>query len=542
MDINNEAKGFTFEIPSTVQTVFCDKTMTTEIGQDFILPDYQPEMRKLLRVTPSILPPSRFLGVGEAEFAGNVSFSVLYIGADGALYTTDLTAPYTFRVSLEDSDRSVGDRPLCIDAAITAESVIPRLQAPRKLNLKCRLRARLLGRGDEATDMRVSGERRDPTPEKLERTEICARILCGMGEALELTDEVNIPAGEGEPRLIAAGGTVRMTEASMTEEGVSCRGELYWKMTFTRDPIAPVFSSDTDAPTAPAPTQIETLTRRIPFSHTVELPLSTSPNGWEAMAYGTCTGIDTRVEDGKILCAATVIPEAMAMGSDKVTFVRDCFSTAYRSECEMRRYAVIRPVTCLNGNVTADGTVALSQIGIPKGAEILDLCGTASLGEITCERGRLILSGECAYQLLCRTPEGEFACTEFRLPLRYEASGDGKYDETAAYELSARATMLDWHARADGESIAIDAEWAIAACITAKEELEAVGEIRFEGDTARREGAYILCYPDRGETLWNIAKRYHTAIRPLAALNDLPGAADPASPQSLENVHFLMIG
>ena len=57
-----------------------------------------------------------------------------------------------------------------------------------------------------------------------------------------------------------------------------------------------------------------------------------------------------------------------------------------------------------------------------------------------------------------------------------------------------------------------------------------------------RNGAYILCYPDNTETLWDIAKRYHSALRPLVMLNELPGSADPDTPQSLDGIRFLMIG
>ena len=77
MEFNNIAEGFELTVPSTVQTAFCDRTENAEIGQDFTLPDYQPEMRKLLRVSSVIQPPSRFLGIGEAEFSGNVIFTVL---------------------------------------------------------------------------------------------------------------------------------------------------------------------------------------------------------------------------------------------------------------------------------------------------------------------------------------------------------------------------------------------------------------------------------------------------------------------------------
>ena len=546
MDINNYTNGFTIEVPSTVQTAFCDKSVTAEIAQDFVLPDYQPEMRKLLRVTPSVRPPSRFLGAGEAEFAGNVSFAVLYIGGDGALYTAELTAPYTFRVPIEGDDRFAGDRPIGADAAISAEPAVTRLTAPRKLNIKCRLNARIVGLCDEETDMRIGGEADGIPMERLEQTRQCARVLFGTGEAMELTDEVTAPAGEGELRLIGTEGAVQITEAVPVEGGIACRGELYWKATVTRDPLTAVFAdggaADGESETATA--RLEILTRRIPFTQTVELPLTSDPKGWQAMAHGDCGSILARVEDGRILCAATAVLEVQAMGSEKVTFVCDAFSTARVSECAMRKYTYSRPLVCINGNVTESGTVQAAENGIPQGAEPIDLSASASLTDVSLERGHLTLGGECLYRMLYRTANGEFGTAEFRLPLRYEISCEADHAENAPLEMSAHATMLSGRARPDGEGFGfiIDAEWGIAARVTAREEVGAVDEIRVHGPHPEAHGAFILCYPETGESLWKVAKRYHTAIRPLAALNDLPGAADPASPQSLENVHFLMIG
>lgn len=539
MDINNFSNGFELTVPSTVQTAFCDKTLTDEIAQDFTLPDYQPEIRKLLSVTPSILPPSRFLGAGEAEFAGNVAFTVLYIGGDGGLYTTELSAPYTFRVPMEGDERFAGNMPLQVDAETTVDSLITRVSAPRKLSVKCRLRAHVTGLCDEEIDMTVAGEGTgDATLEKLERTQLCARTCFATGEAMELTDELSASAGEGELRLIGTEGAVQMTETVPVEGGVSCRGELYIKAMVTRDTTAG--GEDTD-PTLAADT-VEILTRRIPFSQTVELPMSLPAGDRDAMAFGTCTGITARVEGDKILCAATVIPEVQAQGSDKVTFVCDCFSTAHDSVCEMRRFDFFRAVVCVNGNVTESGTVRAAEAVIPLGAIPLDLTADAANADVVCERGHLILTGDCQYRMLYRTAEGELGSAEFRLPLRYEIPGESGRCDGEDYGVTARLTMLGGHARPDGEGYVIDAEWAIAARVFAKAVAEAVGAVRLEGACAARRGAYVLCYPETGESLWGIAKRYHTPIRSLAALNDLPGAADPASPVSLEGAKFLMIG
>ena len=54
-----------------VQVPMCDKSVIGEISGDFTLPDYQPEIKRLLRVTANILPATRYVGDRCAELSGN---------------------------------------------------------------------------------------------------------------------------------------------------------------------------------------------------------------------------------------------------------------------------------------------------------------------------------------------------------------------------------------------------------------------------------------------------------------------------------------
>ena len=55
----------------------CDRAVTSEISGDFTLPDYQPEIKRLLRISASVLPPSKYISERGAEFAGNIDYYVL---------------------------------------------------------------------------------------------------------------------------------------------------------------------------------------------------------------------------------------------------------------------------------------------------------------------------------------------------------------------------------------------------------------------------------------------------------------------------------
>ena len=70
----------------------CDRKIASEISNDYSLPDYMPEIRRILHIDVNVLPPAKYINVTGAEFNGNVDYNVLYAGSDGELHTAPLSA------------------------------------------------------------------------------------------------------------------------------------------------------------------------------------------------------------------------------------------------------------------------------------------------------------------------------------------------------------------------------------------------------------------------------------------------------------------
>ena len=130
-------------MPARLQAPVGDRVVVTELSEEFSLPDYQPEMKRLLRVKATVLPSDQYVGAGNAECAGHVDYSILYTGNDGALYCTDQRGTYQFSSPLElPSDFEAGEGILCCAESVP-EQTVGRVIAPRKLMIKCRLRSRV---------------------------------------------------------------------------------------------------------------------------------------------------------------------------------------------------------------------------------------------------------------------------------------------------------------------------------------------------------------------------------------------------------------
>ena len=129
-----------------VQTKICDRSLTQEINEDFSLPDYQPEIRRLLKVDVALPPLAKYIGAGKAEFSGDVIYNILYIGSDNGLYSCRLSTEYAFDAPLDnDKNCDMSENIVCF-AKASPDSVVSRVTAPRKLNIRCKLKATVLFR------------------------------------------------------------------------------------------------------------------------------------------------------------------------------------------------------------------------------------------------------------------------------------------------------------------------------------------------------------------------------------------------------------
>jgi hypothetical protein len=74
------------------------ETLFAECAEDFVLPDYLPEIRKLIRVDALPVSTGHFVGSEEVEFAGQVRYTLLYTDAEGKLTSVPLHTDNGYRL------------------------------------------------------------------------------------------------------------------------------------------------------------------------------------------------------------------------------------------------------------------------------------------------------------------------------------------------------------------------------------------------------------------------------------------------------------
>ena len=496
-----------------VQAPLVDRVIMTDLSTDFSLPDYRPEIKRLLRVRACVMPVDAYIGVGNAQMNGRVEYSVLYAGGDGALHCVTHGEDFEFNVPVEmTSEFELGDGLVC-DVESFSELATGRVAAPRKVALKCRVRSRVRILGTRVLSEGIGSM---DGMERLCGSASSGTCFVGKSDPVQLGDEILYEGSD--LRVISADGQVFVTEATAGSGVVNCRGEVVLKLLCVNDVGG-------EAPFLQ--------TRRLPFSQSV--PTDGAEVNCDAAAFGVCPDISVTVEEGRLLCEVSAVLQVRAQRNDVVGFVRDAYSTSHECAPKYKDAVLSRALRCINGNFSLNQMLTLEEAGIHSHMNVVDVCMTPMLEEVVCERGKYVLTGRCRCQTVLFDGE-EYSAGEFEIPFRYEADGG---EEMTDYDCVVEAVSC--RARMDGERIGIDAELSVAMRTRGDTRFRLISEASV-GDAVKRTGAFCtICYPAPDDTLWSVAKRYHRSVSTISHTNSLAGAPSADSRESLAGVSYLLV-
>lgn len=501
-----------------IQVPISDKSVAGEISGDFTLPDYQPEIKRLLKISSVVLPPSRYIGDKEAELTGNIDYYVYYTGSDNEIYCAPLTTEYKMSVPIDsDVGSELANMAGCV--YVVPDMTSGRVLSPRKLSIKCRLRAGAKIFGDMQLLRGIDTSSDDVQVLRGEGNAI--RMVCRAGELLHLSDEVLSGTQDGEVRVISADGRALMSEVSCSEGQINCRGELYLKLLMSRENGAAPYS----------------VIRKIPFSQTVAVE-GVTPDG-TASAKGTVCEINVTVEDGRIGIDVGMMIEASSTAPEHFEYIKDVYSTTRDTVCEHRKVAVTDYAQGVNGNFSLNETMTLEEAGVSPESLPVDLSGAVQIDDYAFADRKCIMSGKVKFTALM-DKEDEYSVSDIEMPFRYEVDasalrGNGKKNANFSPDVvSARA-------RVDGERINIDAEISVCGTMWEIGEISMLDGVSYGDMIEKRRGEYLVSYPSDSDTLWSVAKRYKVPVSSIVIGNMMNEQIDIDSKGSLDGVSYLIV-
>ena len=456
-----------------------ERELTTEVTGDFVLPDYQCEIRRILHVDAKALPPVKYVNTSEVEFSGTVDFRVTYVGGDGELYCIPLSESYGFTAPIE-ADGVFDD--ISVLCSIRTDGVNTRVSAPRKLGIRCRLRPCVRVMGGKSIATEIIGEQDEGSI--FRRMERATRLNCqsSLSEIVPLS--CVMPPLADDVRIVSADADATVSSASYTQSGVRCQGKVCIKLLCVSD----------DG-------QFSTRLKEIPFESENEISLKDA----DVRAVATVCDVTVNVGDDGIECSMGVVSEVVACVNGETEYTADAYSSKRECKCIYTPISARKMTVCGGGNATLSERIPVEGTPIPADAEIIDACGKAYMQTCEWQGGKYVFSGSVDVSVIWRR-DGEFGSHELHIPLKYEQSAiEGA--EVVCFDSD--VTLDGLRCKLDGENLSVDAELFVSADCMAESRVELVERLEAGEEYAEaRSASLTVCYPEPEDTLWSIAKRY----------------------------------
>jgi len=502
-----------------------EKEEIKDINEEFSLPDYLPEIKRILLCRESVTHPSVYCESGGLNVDGKVKYSVIYVGNDAKLYSAPFEGNYSFSfASACEDDSSVNIASVC------AEGVSAKALSPRRVVIKGKMKACLVSQSPAGDEECITESSVPASCEALCEGIEYAVLEPFECEVFELADEVINNASSESQRIIYCESNPLVADTDVSNGEVCVRGEVDTDIMICDDSLSEV---------------PRMLRRKTPFAFTLSAKSSTERS--PVCANVSCVACEARIEDSGILINITCSVELLSASVAQSRICSDIYSPKNKITPKENSFATYLPLICCNKNMSVNSALAAAEAGLDRMQKVLfsfadAVCEKITVGE---ENGRENVVGKVVFKMITVNDSeeiNEYDCKEVSIPFKYDISrelGDRKI--TSSPFLLANATATRTSSRFDGERVGLDTELSLSFTALEKHDNRGIASILVD-EKISTSGEYIrILYPCKGESLWSVAKRTNSSLDTIAARNDIAPDVEKSSPSSLSNVKYLIL-
>lgn len=467
-----------------------------ETGGDYTLPDYMPEVRRVLRVDCRAAVSGQYVSGDKTSLGGDCSYYLLYTGEDGKIASAPLDATFECMVS------NVENAPL--QTAVSVEGASCRPGGPRRVSLKSNLSLRPSGVVNEEWE-EVAVPEAVGKCAVLRKTMRAGRTVPLHASDIQLSETVKAEPGS---TVLSCDGHVLVREMRCEMGGAKLRGEVW---------VSALCNNAAGEP--------YTVKAKLPLEEYIPGDGVTPEHS--GIARGACNALTATPTEGESGCGITfdalVDLCGTAVINEEIHPVCDMYALRYPLQVSRKTIRSRWYPAAMMGNYTVDGSVGCEELGCGDILRPIDCRGEAVVNTCECQGNEIGIEGTIRMNaILACGEDGAYNAAHFNLPFKVRMSCSENLPEHTA--LSVNAECVGTHARMDGNRLAADAEIAVAVLARREEQQQAVSGA--EADTGspveHEKGEIVAAYLRNGDSLWSVGKRYHVAPEALMQGNSLP--------------------
>ncbi len=491
-----------------------------EISAEYNLPDYLPDINRLLKVSAKISESSHYLSGDTVEYDGKLKCSLLYATGDGALKCAEFEREFSGATAVSGTS---GDCDIRFEPQI--ESVSCRLQNPRKLTAKMKLSLSTSVLCGCVTSPSVTGKLSADDENTLEsRTHSIASVYAFSAEEKNTPVSEDIELDAALPaieEIVSAEMDPYITDIRASDGKIVYKGDILAHILYlaARDDeeaagAAPKFISFTAKIPISGEIAAEGVSERyIPFA---SVHVSTPEFRPQTNAFGENRTVELDFD-------YSVFAELFC--NEEAILTTDMYSTEYESTAESESLRYESVLAAKNFNFTADGSAKTDDADFD---HLVMTSATASIARTEKQGNKLWFTGIANVSVILTNGEGIYLAKNFEIPLRAETDGSAIGE---SFDIRAMPTVLSASARLDGDTINVNLETLISYVIFEKHSEPHILKLSVYKDkpiVREKEASLVLCYPSSSDSLWDIAKKYSTTTAAIMEANGISAESTPA--------------
>lgn len=486
---------------AVINDIAYEGTLEQPIESDVLLPDYCPDIVKILRCF--CLP--RVTGTQAAGGKLTVDITcgckIFYLGSDETIRCIEQRLPYS---KSTETGLQLSGEPI-IDAACRTDYVNCRAVNQRRLEIRCAVSidCRIFSRQSQELVCDASG-----CGIQL-KTAACdiAEITADITRQWSMHEDLQLPTQKPAVRsIIREDCCCRPGDFKILSGKVVLKGELVLHILYQPE-------SGEGRP--------ETLEYSLPVSQVLDVPGLEEGQECDVALFPIALEISPKADlegESRLLAIdCTLGARVRAHRRQKLGLIADCYSTDY--DCKIER----APLGCLDLiRVVEDTSMHSCSFPLPEGADtVLDLFCLVSEVSARSEEGAAVAVIKLLYGMFAMNGQGEVFYSEQPEELTYRLPADGGGGTLCFFP---RAAVLSVSYNLSGAALECRCEVVIGGCLYRLLHPKAATGIICDAGKPKercRDASLIIYYAGAGEDIWEIAKHYNTSLQAVMEENGL---------------------
>lgn len=485
------------------------------VDLDFSLPDYCPDIQKILKCQIDPRITGRNISGDRLDIEGIAIINLIYLDAEKlTVHCCEHTSPYSASFNLKTTPQDA-----IVFTKTKLEYVNCRAVSQRRLEIHGAFSvcAKVNCKVENEVVCGISG---DGIEEK--KKVFNASSIIGLGQQQFSINEV-VAHGSSVPNveaLIRSSASIVLVDYKTVSNKIIINAEVILNMLY----ISNIETGET-----------EKSQYTVPISQIVDIEGITDDCKPDIKVDILNHDINLRNdsdEEDLLSLEAKLVISAVAYETKEVEVLNDVYSIDYEVEPQYENKTIVNLYNYINDTYSDKNTVELSDSGV---SEIIDVWNEMISVSSEVNDGKLLFKGKLNVCVLAMDNEGVPFYSERVVNFEHEHVWDNKPENIRCDENVSLIT-LNYNNSGSG-SIEVKTEIRIEAFIYVEESFKSIVDISIDEEQLPKRGkdeALTIYYAEKGESLWEIARRYRTSVSSIKAENDL-------EEEVLENRRMILI-